>query len=134
VPYLGIGAILLVVPLDLSVVPPEIGLDEQLRQANLTPEDLVTALRVMAGTILVLALLYILFAVLAFLGHSWARIVVTIMTAGFTILMLLIAVSALMGGDIVSTVLALMPVALIVGGTVIMFLADSSRWFQRARG
>ena len=36
----------------------------------------------------VVALLYMLFAVLAFRGRNWARIMVTVMTIGFALLLL----------------------------------------------
>jgi hypothetical protein len=125
-PFLAVGAALLAVPLD-QLVPPQAGLEEQLEGA----EQLQSA---MAVIFLFPALLYILFAVLAFLGHNWARIVLTIMTVGFALLMLLSVVLALIGGDFVSAVFPLVILAMIVGGTVIMFLSEPSRWFQRARG
>ena len=36
----------------------------------------------------VLALLYLIFAVLAFRGRNWARVMVTVMTIGFALLLL----------------------------------------------
>jgi hypothetical protein len=124
-PFLAVGAALLAVPLD-QLLPPQAGLEEL--------EGAEQVQSVMAVIFLFPALLYILFAVLAFLGHNWARIVLTIMTVGFALLMLLSVVFTLIGGDFVNAVFPLVVLAMIVGGTVIMFLPDSSRWFQRARG
>jgi hypothetical protein len=132
-PFLLIGAGLLVIPLDPSQLPPGYNIEEQLRQANLTAEALVTGMRVTGTVILVLAVLYILFAVLAFMGRNWSRIVVTIMTVLFAGLMLLFALSGIAGGEIVAGLLFLVPVVMIVGAVVVMFLPESNRWFQGAR-
>jgi hypothetical protein len=130
-PFLVIGAVLLTVPLDLSQFPPELDLEEQLQQANLTEEALITALRAGGAVNLALALLYVLFAVLAFMGRGWARIVLTIMTVGFTLVMLGLTLA---GGasDAFSLLFALVVVAASVGGTIIMFLPEPSRWFRSA--
>jgi hypothetical protein len=132
VPFLAFGAVLLVVPLDASAFPPELGLEEQLQQAGLTTETFISALRVGAAFVLALALLYILFAVLAFMGRNWARIVLTIMTVGFTLLLLAGALTGA-SGDAGSLLFFLVVVAASVGGTIMMFLPASSQWFQRAR-
>jgi hypothetical protein len=131
-PFLAFGAVLLAVPLDASAFPPELGLEEQLQQAGLTTESFISALRVGAAFVLVLALLYVLFAVLAFTGRNWARIVLTIMTVGFTLLLLAGTLTGA-SGDPASLLFFLVVVAASVGGTIIMFLPASSRWFQRAR-
>jgi hypothetical protein len=129
-PFLLSGAGLLALPLESGAIPPEV--EQQLQQAGFTPEMAISALRVVAVIILVLALLYVLFAVLAFLGRNWARIVLTIMTVGFT-LMLLAGTFTGAAGDTGSLVVLLVIVALSVGGTVIMFLPEPSRWFGSAR-
>jgi hypothetical protein len=131
-PFLAAGALLLLIPIDLSVIPPELGLEEQLDQAGLTTDTLVSALRAGAAVILVLALLYLLFAVLAFLGRNWARIVLTVMTVGFTLLMLATTLTGA-SGDTGSLLLLLVIVAASVGGTVILYLPDPSRYFRRTR-
>jgi hypothetical protein len=132
-PFLLIGAALLVIPLDPSQLPPGYNIEEQLRQANVTVDALVTGLRTSGVVILVLAVLYVLFAVLAFMGHNWARIVVTIMTVLFAGLLLLFVASGISSGDIVSGLLFLVPVVMIVGAVVVMFLPESNRWFRGAR-
>jgi hypothetical protein len=132
-PFLAGGALLLMLPLDLSAIPPEFGLDQQLAEAGLTPEMFVSGIRAVAGFILVLALLYVLFAVLAFLGRNWARITLTIMTVGFTLLMLSGTLSGA-AGDTGSMVILLAIVAASVGGTIILFLPEPGRYFSGARG
>jgi hypothetical protein len=128
-PFLAAGALLLAAPLDASTIPPEY--EEQLAQAGLTAETAVSAVRWFAGGILLLAVLYVLFAVLTFLGRTWARIVLTIMTVGFTLLLLasMFTGAAADGG---SLVFILLVVAASVGGTVITFLPEPSRWFRSA--
>ena len=59
-----------------------------LAEAGVTPDLLVSAVRVAGGLMAVLALLYVIFAVLAFRGRNWARILVTVMTVGFALLLL----------------------------------------------
>jgi hypothetical protein len=129
-PFLAAGVVLLATPLDADTIPPEY--EDQLAQAGFTPEMAVSALRGFAAVILVLAVLYVLFAVLTFMGRNWARIILTIMTVGFTLLMLL-GMLAGGAGDTVSLVFILVIVALSVGGTIITFLPDPSRWFRSAR-
>jgi hypothetical protein len=128
-PFLAAGVLLLAAPLDASTIPP--GYEEQLAQAGLTPEMAVSALRGGAAVILVVALLYVLFAVLTFMGRNWARIILTIMTGGFTLLMLL-GMFGGAGGDAGSMVFILLVVVASVGGTIITFLPEPSRWFRSA--
>jgi hypothetical protein len=130
VPFLLAGAGLLALPLETGAIPPEV--EQQLQQTGFTPEMAISALRVVAVIILVLALLYVLFAVLAFLGRNWARIILTIMTVGFTLMMLAGTLTGA-AGDTGSLVVILVIVALSVGGTIIMFLPEPSRWFGSAR-
>jgi hypothetical protein len=130
VPFLLAGAGLLARQLDASVIPPEV--EQQFEQAGITPEMAISFFRVFAVIMLVLALLYVLFAVLAFLGRNWARIILTIMTVGFTLMMLAVTLTGA-AGDTGSLVVFLVIVALSVGGTIIMFLPGPSRWFGRAR-
>jgi hypothetical protein len=125
------------VPTDPAQLPPELAPPPgYLERADITLEQYVDALRalsgVLGGVLLVLPLLYVLFAVLAFFRRNWARIILTIMTAGFTIVML---GSMLLGLGAVPTalVMILAIVAASVGGMIIMFLPEPSRWFRSAR-
>jgi hypothetical protein len=132
-PFLAGGAALLTAPLDLSALPPEFGLEEQLDAAGLNAETFVSFLRGVAAGVLALALLYILFAVLAFLGRNWARIVLTIMTVLFTLLMLL-GVFGGAAGETAGLLMLLLIVGASVGGTIILFLPAPSHYFMRGRG
>jgi hypothetical protein len=128
-PFLAAGALLLAAPLDVSAIPPEY--EQQLAQAGLTPETAVSVLRGVAAVILAVAVLYLLFAVLAFMGRSWARIVLTIMTVGFTLLMLTSMFTGA-AGDTGSLVFILAVVAASVVGTIITYLPEPSRWYRSA--
>ncbi|MBW0118169.1 hypothetical protein [Pseudonocardia abyssalis] len=129
-PYLAFGVLFLVVPLDASLIPPELLDAPELAEAGLTTETLLSVVRVIGGFFAVLAVLYILFAVLAFAGRNWSRILVTVMTVGFALFLLFAAVS---GGaaDPASAAILLGPVALAVAGVVILFLPASNAYFSR---
>jgi hypothetical protein len=70
--------------------------------------------------------------VLAFLGKNWARIVLTIMTVIYTLVLLAALTTA--AGDTGSMLVFLVIVGACVVGTVILFLPAPSRYFGRARG
>jgi hypothetical protein len=127
-PFVLAGAALLLLPLDANAIPPEY--EQQFEQAGITAEAALSAMRGFAAVMLVLALLYVLFAVLMFMGRNWARIVLTIMTAGFTLLLLL-GMFAGAGSDGATLLFVLLVVAASVGGTVIAFLPEPSRWFSQ---
>ncbi len=131
-PFLAFGILFLVVPLDTSFIPPEVLDAPELAQSGLTAETLLSFVRIIGGIFAVLAVLYILFAVLAFLGRNWSRILVTVMTVGFSLFLVLGAVS---GGaaDPASAGILLAPVLLGIAGVVILFLAPSSRYFSAPR-
>jgi len=129
-PFLVAAAFLLLVPLDAQNIPPELLNSPELADAGVTPDLLISVLRVGGAILLVIALLYVLFAVLAFQGRNWARIVVTVLTAGFTLLLLSGVAGA---GDLASLVFLLLVLAASVAGTVILFLPDSSRFFASRR-
>lgn len=131
-PFLALGAVLLTFPIDLSALPPELDIEQQLEQAGLSAEAFVSFLRGMAAVILGLALIYVLFAVLAFLGHNWARIVVTIMTVGFG-LFLLAGLLSSASGDPAGAVLFLAILALSLAGTVMLFRPGPNAYYRRAR-
>ncbi|MGH3585073.1 MAG: hypothetical protein ACRDQ0_02015 [Pseudonocardia sp.] len=129
-PFLLAGALLLTV--NEGAIPAGLGLEEQLAQANLTAASLITGLRIFGVGVLALALFYDVLAVLAFLGHNWARIVLTILTVIFTLAMLATMFTGA-AGDAGSMVILLVIVAASVGGTVILFLSGPNRYFSRAR-
>ena len=130
-PFLAFGAVLLLLPIDANTIP-QVDIQGQLAEAGITIETLVSVLRVFGAIALVLALLYVTFAVLAFLGRNWARIVLTIMTAGFALL-LLAGVAGGGASDPSSLTFLLLVLAAAVGGTVILFLPDANRFFAGPR-
>jgi hypothetical protein len=99
----------------------------QFEQAQVAP---ATALALGGWISLIGVLLFVLFAVLAFTGRNWARIVVAIMTAGFALLM--VAVFGLTGGTS-DGIVALLMVGASIAGTVILFLPATNRYFASAR-
>lgn len=131
-PFLAFGVLFLVVPLDTSLIPPELLNTPELAEANITAETLLSFVRIGGGILAVLAALHILFAALAFAGRNWSRILVTVMTVGFSVFLVLGAVG---GGaaDPASAGILLAPVLLGVGGVVTMFLAPSNRFFAAPR-
>lgn len=135
-PWLVGGVAALVAPVDVGALPPSVT-EEQLEQAGVTADELLALMRslvrVVGGAFLVLALLYVLFAVLAFMGRNWARIVLTIMTVLFALPLL--AFSAFVGtaGDPVGLVFVLAITAASVGGTILLFVPAASRFFSKAR-
>ena len=86
----------------------------------------------MGAVIIVIAVLYIGFAVLAFVGHNWARIILTIMTAGFTVLALSTVFTGL-SADNSSLLFTVVVTILAVAGTVILFMPEARR-FYASRG
>jgi hypothetical protein len=100
---------------------------DQLRAAGVDPESVIA----FGGAIaLGLALLYVLFAVLAFAGRNWARIVVAIMTAGFALMTFATGVTGLQSAELLFLVLM---VGASIVGTVILFLPGPSSWFGAHR-
>ena len=74
----------------------------------------------------VVALLYVLFAVLAFRGRNWARVMVTVMTVGFTLLLLSGLVTGAAGDAGLAGRAAGDRRCCCVGGTVLMYLPASA--------
>ena len=130
-PFLIIGA-LMALAVGTDVLPPEILNDPRFTEAGLTPELVVSAVRLGGGVMAVVALLYLLFAVLAFRGRNWARVMVTVMTVGFALLLLSGVVTGT-AGDAGSLGVLLAIVALCVGGTVLMYLPASTRFFANQK-
>jgi hypothetical protein len=131
VPFLFLGVSALLTPLAASDIPPETLNDPRLTAAGITPELLISAARVLAGVFIVVALLYLLLATFAFRGRNWARILVTVLSVGFVLLLAAVLVGgAGVGGLLV--VVAVVAVA-VVGGVVTLFLPDSNRFFAAPR-
>lgn len=128
-PFVALGAALLVVPINLDALPA--GFDQQRLQAGITVPQVMTTIRIVGVVVLVIALLYVLFAVLAFLGRGWARVVVTVLTVIFGIILLLGLVGS--GGDPASVIVVAAILVAIVAGTGAMYVEASSRFVAAAR-
>jgi hypothetical protein len=131
VPFLFGGVVGLVTPFDASAIPPEVLNDPQLIAAGATPELLISAVRVVAGLIVVMSLLYLMFAIFAFRGRNWARIMVTVLGVGFVLLLAASLAGGATSGGLLGFV-AFVVVAL-VGGVVTLFVPDANRFFSAPR-
>jgi hypothetical protein len=130
-PFLLVGALALILATP-DVIPPEVLNDPRFAEQGLTPELIVSAARVGGGIIAGLALLYVIFAVQAFRGRNWARVLVTVMTIGFALMLLL----GLFGGtasDAGALVFLVLVLAASVGGTVLMFMPAAAKFFAHPR-
>jgi hypothetical protein len=130
-PFLFVGVIGLVTPLDAGTIPPGVLDDPQLVAAGATPELVISLFRLVAGVLLVVSLVYLLFGVFAFRGRNWARILVTVLSVGFVLLLAAGLVTGTTSGEVLGFV-AFIVVAL-VGAIVILFLPGSNRFFAAPR-
>jgi hypothetical protein len=130
-PFLVIGVGALVLPINAADIPPELLTDPQMVKAGATPELLIQAARVLAGVMLVVALLYVVLAVFAFRGRNWARIIVTVLSVGFALLLLTAVVGGAAAAGSIALLLALL--VFLVGSVVVLFLPDSQRYFAAPR-
>lgn len=131
-PFLLFGVLYLLVPLDSTVITPDLLATPQLAELNITADGVIAVIRTLSVVFLVIALIYLALAIVAFTGRNWARILVTVMTIGFTILMVL-GLLAGGAGDSLSMLFILALLAVSVGGTVILFLPPSNRYFAGPR-
>lgn len=132
-PFVLFGVLFLVLPLGPEVIPPEILDDPAVAELDLTIESVIAFVRAIGVVLVVLALIYITFAVIAFLGQNWARILVAVMTGGFAILLVFTAVTGGGAGDVVSLLIILGLLAASVAGTILLFVPPASRFFARPR-
>ena len=133
-PFLLIGVALLVVPEDNSALQLVLGTVDPDNQ--LPADQRVLAVRLAGGLFTGLAALYVLFAALAFLGRNWARIAATVMTGCFTVILLLnvFALFAVGTMDTANLVVVVGILAAAIGGTVILYLRESSKYFAGRPG
>lgn len=129
-PFL-VGGVAGLVTVTAADIPAEVLNNARLVQAGGTPALILQALQLLLGLMVVVALVYLLLAVLAFRGRNWARIVVTVLTVGFVLLLLLGLVSGGSSGGVLGFVVFLLVAT--VGGAVLLFLPDSNRFFARPR-
>ena len=132
-PFLAGGLVFLVVPIEVQEIVdlrPTIDPSGQLAAAGITPEQILSIIRAAGGIVAALAAVFVLFAVLAFTGRNWARILVTVLTVGFALLLLAgVVQGAGAGGSGLSIAVLLASVA----GVVLMFVPASQQYFARRR-
>ena len=128
-PFLVFGALFVAAPLD--TVAQDVLASPNMQQAGATKELVVSAIRVLGGVVLGVALLYLVFGFLAFAGRSWARITVAVLTVGFVFL--LMAALVLSGGAIDTITLASGLLLLILGAVAILFSPRANAWYAARR-
>lgn len=136
-PFLFSGVTLLAAPgVVASALPTEV-LEPALEGTGLTVDDvtatLPAAIQTLGGIFLVVAALFVLFAVLAFTGRNWARVLVAVMSAGFALLMLINLLGALGSGDVLTLVVVVGLLVVTVVPIVVLFRADANAFFSRVR-
>ncbi|MEJ3652398.1 hypothetical protein WEH80_05285 [Actinomycetes bacterium KLBMP 9759] len=136
-PFLGFGALIMIGSSAFtSQIPP--GQAEQIASAGLSP----TAAFLTLGAILAVpALLYLIFAVIAFTGSAAGRILVTILTVIFVLLLGFFVVAAFfsVGGAVGSlnvgpVLIAVVPLVMAIVAVVLLFRPESSRFIASRRG
>jgi hypothetical protein len=130
-PFLFIGAALLLIPLTAANIPTELLDSPRLQEAGATPELLISAMRVVGGFVLVVAVLYLLFGILAFAGRNWARIITAILTVGFALLLVAGLVSS--GGAVDTILISAVLLVLILGAVAILFSPPANAWYAYRR-
>ncbi len=97
-----------------------------------TIESLFAVIVVVVGLVLVLAILYLVFSVVAYRGRNWARIVVTIFTGVFDAMLLLGLVQG-GTGDPIALALVLGVIVFSVVGVILLNTKRSSAFIASAR-
>jgi hypothetical protein len=130
-PFVVFGAVLLLIPLNAANIPSEVLNSPRLQQAGATPELLITAMRLVGGVVLAVAVLYLLFGILAFAGRNWARIITTVLTVGFALPLVLGLVAG--GGAIDTISISGGLLVMIVAAVVILFSPRANAWYAYRR-
>ena len=84
-PFLLFGALFVAAP--VAGIAQEVLASPNMQAAGATEALVVSAMRMLGGVILGVALLYLVFGFLAFAGRNWARIVTAVLTGGFVLLL-----------------------------------------------
>jgi hypothetical protein len=128
-PFLLFGALFVAAPVD--AIAQEVVASPNMQAAGATKELVVSAVRVLGGVILGVALLYLVFGFLAFAGRGWARITVAVLTVGFVFL--LVAALVVSGGAVDTITLASGLLLLILGAVAILFSPRANAWYAARR-
>ena len=128
-PFVLFGVFFLAAPVD--TLAQEVLASPTLAQAGATQALVVSAMRILGGVVLAVAVLYLVLGFLAFAGRGWARITVAVLTGGFALL--LIAALVASGGAIDTIALAVGLLALILGAAAILFSPGVNAWYAARR-
>jgi hypothetical protein len=129
-PFVVFGVALLLVR-DAGQVPAQLLDSPRLQEAGATPELLISAMRLVGGIVLAVALVYVFFAVMAFARRKWARVVTTVLSVGFVLLLAAGLVSSLGAVDIASVFAVLL--VMILGAVAILFSPGANAWYAYRR-
>ncbi len=130
-PFLLLGAVFLLAPLNAGNIPPEILSSPRLQQAGATADLIITAMRIFGGVMLASAVIYLLFGILAFVGRNWARILIAVLTVGFALL--LVAGLVASGGAVDTISVSGILLVLILGAVAILFSPGANAWYAYRR-
>ncbi len=128
-PFLFLGAFFLLGPVDSLVQ--EVLASPRMQQAGATADLVVSAIRILGGLLLVIAVLYLLAGFLAVAGRNWARIVAGVFTVGFALL--LVAALVASGGAIDTVTVSSVLLILILGAVGVLFSPGASAWYAARR-
>ena len=128
-PFLLFGALFVAAP--VAGIAQEVLASPNMQAAGATEALVVSAVRVLGGVILGVALLYLVFGFLAFAGRNWARIITAVLTGGFVLL--LVAGLVVSGGAIDTITLASVLLVLILGAVAILFSPGVNAWYAARR-
>jgi hypothetical protein len=130
-PFLFLGAFFLFAPLTANNVPPELLNSPRLQQAGATADLIISAMRLIGGIVLAFAVLYLLFGILAFAGRNWSRIILTVLTVGFALL--LVAGLVASGGAVDTMSVSGVLLILVLGAVAILFSPGANAWYASRR-
>lgn len=128
-PFVLFGVLFLAAPVD--ALAQEVLASPTMQQAGATQALVVSAMRMLGGVLLAVAVLYLVFGFLAFAGRNWARIAAAVLTVGFAFL--LIAALVASGGAVDTIALAVGLLVLILGAAAILFSPGVNAWYAARR-
>lgn len=129
-PFLLGGALALIAPPSPDELPAAVLANPRLVQAGMTPDLLVSIVRLVGAIALFVAAAYLMFALIALTGKKWARVVLTIMTALFVLLIVIVTPFGELRGAGVGLFGAI--ILLSLGGVVLLYLPGPSRYLASA--
>lgn len=127
-PLLG-GVALVAAPFDASQVPAD--LQEALRQQGVPVEQLFEVLRLGGYLTIAASLLFVVLALLAFLGRNAARITLTVLTCLFTVVLLLGLMASV--SSPASAIVPLVVLIAMVAGTGLLYSPAAANYYASRR-